>query len=145
MAAPFQEIRPQEQVQPSRPLSPHLTIYHWAPTMIVSITHRATGMALSFGMLVLAAWLVAISNGPDAYQAFYNLAGSPVGILALFGFAWSLGFHFLSGIRHLVWDVGYGFKPATARTASLVIIALSFAIAAGVFALVWTGRAGYLG
>lgn len=136
---------PQEQVQPVRPLSPHLTIYHWAPTMIVSITHRATGVALTAGMLALAAWLVAISNGPDAYQTFYNLAASPLGLLVLFGFAWSLAFHFLNGVRHLAFDIGYGFKPATARMTALLVIALSFALAALVFAVVWTGHAGYLG
>jgi len=135
---------PQEQVQPTRPLSPHLTIYHWAPTMIVSITHRATGVALSVGMLALAAWLVAISNGPDAYQAFYDLAASPPGLVVLFGFAWALAFHFLNGIRHLVWDVGYGFEKETARMSALLVIGLSLLIAAGIFALVWSGRAGYL-
>jgi len=145
MASPLQDSRPQEQGQPARPLSPHLGIYHWAPTMIVSITHRATGVTLSIGMLVLAAWLVAISNGPEAYQAFYYLAASPIGLLALFGFAWSLAFHFFNGVRHLAFDIGYGFKPATARLTALLVAGLSFAIAAAVFALVWTGHAGYLG
>ena len=145
MAAPVQESRPQEQGQRARPLSPHLTIYHWAPTMIVSITHRATGVALSAGMLLLAWWLVAISNGPEGYQGFYTLVGSPIGLLALFGFTWSLAFHTLQGIRHLAWDLGYGFKKETARLTALLVIALSFVIAAAIFALVWTGHAGYLG
>ena len=57
MAAPLQDSRPQQQGRPSKPLSPHLTIYHWAPTMLVSITHRVTGVGLSLGMLVLAWWL----------------------------------------------------------------------------------------
>jgi succinate dehydrogenase / fumarate reductase cytochrome b subunit len=145
MAAPLQESGPQEQRQPVRPLSPHLTIYHWAPTMIVSITHRATGVALSVGMLVLAWWLVAISNGPEGYQGFYNLIGTPLGLLVLFGFTWSLAFHTLQGIRHLAWDLGYGYKKETARLTALLVIALSFVIAAAIFALVWTGHAGYLG
>jgi succinate dehydrogenase / fumarate reductase cytochrome b subunit len=136
---------PQEQGQPVRPLSPHLTIYHWAPTMIVSITHRATGVALSVGVLVLAWWLVAISNGPEGYQGFYELIGTPIGLLALFGFTWSLAFHTLQGIRHLAWDLGYGYKVETARLTALLVIALSFVIAAAIFAFVWTGHAGYLG
>lgn len=135
---------PQAQGQPVRPLSPHLTIYHWAPTMIVSITHRATGVALSVGMLVLAWWLVAISNGPESYGAFYALAGSPLGLLVMFGFTWSLAFHTLQGIRHLAWDLGYGFKKEVARQTALLVIALSLMIAIGIFALVWTGHAGYL-
>jgi succinate dehydrogenase / fumarate reductase cytochrome b subunit len=136
---------PQEQAQPARPLSPHLTIYHWAPTMLVSITHRATGVALSAGMLLLAWWLVAISNGFEGYQGFYDLVGTPVGLLVLFGFAWSLAFHSLNGVRHLAWDLGYGFKKETARLTALLVIILSLVIAAAMFALVWTGHAGYLG
>ena len=113
--------------------------------MLVSITHRATGVALSVGVLVLAWWLVAISNGPEGYQGFYNLVGTPIGLLALFGFTWSLAFHTLQGIRHLAWDLGYGFKKETARLTALLVIALSFVIAAAIFAFVWTGHAGYLG
>ena len=135
----------QAQGHPARPLSPHLTIYHWAPTMIVSITHRATGVALSAGVLVLAWWLVAISNGPEGYQGFYALIGTPIGLLVLFGFTWSLAFHTLQGIRHLCWDLGYGFRKETARLTALLVIALSFLIAAGIFVFVWTGHAGYLG
>jgi succinate dehydrogenase / fumarate reductase, cytochrome b subunit len=136
---------PQAQARPARPLSPHLTIYHWAPTMLVSITHRVTGVGLSVGMLVLAWWLVAISNGPDGYQGFYNLVGSPIGLLAMFGFTWALAFHTLNGIRHLAFDLGYGFKKETARLSALLVIGLSLLVAAAIFALVWTGHAGYLG
>lgn len=136
---------PQKPGVLSRPLSPHLTIYHWAPTMLVSITHRITGVGLSVGALVLAWWLVSISNGPEGYQGFYALAASPIGILALFGFTWALVFHLLQGIRHLFWDFGYGFKKETARLTALLVIGLSLAISAAIFAFVWTGHAGYLG
>lgn len=144
MAAPLPNSGPQKPVVAVRPLSPHLTIYHWAPTMLVSITHRVTGVGLSVGAMVLALWLVAISNGPDGYQAFYGYALSPLGLLVMFGFAWALAFHLLQGIRHLAWDLGYGFKKETARLTALLVIGLSLLIAAGVFALVWTGHAGYL-
>ena len=60
--------------QRPRPLSPHLTIYRWPVTMASSITHRATGIALSAGTVVLAWWLICISNGPEAYQGFLALA-----------------------------------------------------------------------
>jgi len=127
-----------------RPLSPHLTIYRWQVTMLASITHRATGMALSLGTLVLAWWLVSISNGPEGYDSFAEAAGTPIGLLLLFGFTWSLSFHMLNGIRHLAWDLGYGFSKARAtQTGSLVYI-LSLAAAVGIFAFVWTGHAGYL-
>jgi succinate dehydrogenase / fumarate reductase cytochrome b subunit len=130
--------------QTGRPLSPHLTIYHWAATMIVSISHRATGIALSVGALVLAWWLVAISGGPEAYQSFYAAAATPLGLVVLFGFTWSLAFHLLNGIRHLAWDLGYGFLPATAHRSALAVIALSLLLSAGVFAFVWSGHGGYL-
>jgi len=127
-----------------RPLSPHLTIYRWQVTMLASITHRATGMALSVGALVLAWWLVSVSNGPEGYDSFMAVATTPVGLLILFGFAWSLSFHLLNGIRHLAWDLGYGFNKATAtQTGSLVYI-LSLVAALAIFAFVWTGHAGYL-
>jgi succinate dehydrogenase / fumarate reductase cytochrome b subunit len=135
---------PHKPQQAARPLSPHLTIYHWAPTMIVSITHRATGIALSVGALVLAWWLFAISYGPEAYQGFYLFALSPLGLVMMFGFAWSLAFHFLQGIRHLAWDLGYGFAKTTARLTALGVIGLSLLIAFAVLAFVWTGHAGYL-
>lgn len=127
-----------------RPLSPHLTIYRWQVTMLASITHRATGMALAVGALVLAWWLVSISNGPEGYESFMSVAATPVGLVVLFGFAWSLAFHMLNGIRHLAWDMGYGFNKVTAtQTGSLVYI-LSLVLAIGVFAFVWTGHGGYL-
>lgn len=135
---------PQSQAQPARPLSPHLGIYHWAPTMIVSIGHRITGVGLAAGLLVLAWWLVSISNGPDAYQDFYDAAGSPLGLLVLLGFAWALIFHLLQGIRHLAWDLGYGFAKQTARLTALATIGLSLLIAAAIAAFVWGGYAGYL-
>lgn len=141
MAANSQQTSPQK---PGRPLSPHLTIYRWAPTMLVSITHRLTGTALSVGSLVLAWWLVAISNGPEGYQSFYAAAASPLGLMVLFGLTWSLAFHLLNGIRHLAWDMGYGFNKATAQQTAILVIGLSLLLAAGVFALAWTGHAGYL-
>ena len=129
---------------PTRPLSPHLTIWRWQVTMLASIMHRATGMALSAGAIVLAWWLVSISNGPEGYDSFMVYAAMPLGIVVLFGFTWSFAFHFCNGIRHLVWDLGYGFDKHVATRTGFLVFALSFLIAIGVFAFVWTGHAGYL-
>jgi succinate dehydrogenase / fumarate reductase cytochrome b subunit len=74
--------------------------------MALSITHRATGIALSVGTLVLVWWLMAAATGPDAYAAFQNFIGSWFGLLLLFGWSFSLFFHLCTGIRHLVWDTG---------------------------------------
>ena len=127
-----------------RPLSPHLTIWRWQVTMLSSIMHRATGMALSAGAIVLAWWLVSISNGPEGYDSFMVYAAMPLGVIVLFGFTWSFAFHFFNGIRHLAWDLGYGFDKHLATKTGFLVFALSFLIAIGVFAFVWTGHAGYL-
>lgn len=127
-----------------RPLSPHLQIYRWPVTMATSIVHRATGVALAVGTLFLAWWLIALATGPDAYDTFQTLAGSPLGELVLFGFVWSLAFHLLNGIRHLAWDMGYGFAVPTANKTGVLAIALSVLVAIGIFMLGYAAKTGAL-
>jgi len=98
----------------SRPLSPHLSVFRPLITMVMSIVHRITGGALYFGMPFLAWWLIAAATGPDAFATANAFFGSWIGRLILLGFTWSLIHHMLGGIRHLVWDAGYGFDPQTA-------------------------------
>lgn len=95
-----------------RPLSPHMQAYRWSLTMALSIVHRATGIALYFGTLLLAWWLIACAAGPAAYATLQAFTASWIGKLILFGYTWSLMHHMLSGVRHFVWDLGYGFKTA---------------------------------
>ncbi|HEX3485959.1 MAG TPA: succinate dehydrogenase, cytochrome b556 subunit [Micropepsaceae bacterium] len=118
-----------------RPLSPHLQIYRWPITMAASITHRVTGMALTAGTLFLAWWLIAAATGPDAYAVFARVAGNLFGEIVLFGFLWSIAFHLLNGIRHLAWDVGYGFKVPTAKLTAVIVYAGSVLLAGGAFAV----------
>lgn len=125
-----------------RPLSPHLQIYKWSVTMATSITHRITGIGLYAGVVLIAWWLVAASMGPDAYQPFLNAAAHPVGQLVLFGFTWAAAYHLLNGIRHLMWDIGYGFLPKTAMWSGVVVVALSILGAVAVFAWAYTMRMG---
>ena len=96
----------------SRPLSPHLSIYRPMLTMVMSIVHRITGAALYFAMVVLAWWLLAAASGQNAYARVQWFMGSWVGRVILFGLSWALLHHMLGGIRHLIWDVGYGLEPA---------------------------------
>jgi succinate dehydrogenase / fumarate reductase, cytochrome b subunit len=135
---------PQRRAAATRPLSPHLTIYRWPVTMLTSITHRVTGMGLTFGALVLAWWLVSISNGPEGWQSFHAIMDTVPGLLVLFGFTWSLVFHFLNGVRHLAWDLGYGFPKEVSERNSMIILLLSLLGAAVIFAMAWTGHGGYL-
>jgi succinate dehydrogenase cytochrome b subunit len=94
-----------------RPLSPHLQIYRLPLTMVMSGFHRITGFGLYFGTLILAWWLLAAASGPNAYANFEAFIGSLLGRLILFGYTWALIHHLLGGIRHLIWDLGYGFGP----------------------------------
>ncbi len=144
MAASPQQTSPQRPVAAARPLSPHLTIYRWPVTMMTSITHRATGIALSAGLLVLAWWLVSISNGPEGWQSFHAIVDTPIGLVVIFGLTWSLAYHFFSGVRHLAWDLGYGFDKKVSERNSVLVFALSFLSAVAIFAVVWTGHGGYL-
>ena len=119
------------------PLSPYLQIYRWPITMAASLVHRATGIALAVGTLFLTWWLIAAATGPDAYDYFVGWAASPIGRFFLFGFVWSLSFHLLNGIRHLVWDIGYGFKVPTARLTAAIAFGLSLLIALAVFTMAY--------
>jgi succinate dehydrogenase / fumarate reductase, cytochrome b subunit len=125
-----------------RPLSPFLQIYKWSVTMVTSITHRLTGMALYAGTILIAWWLIAASLGLEAYQPFVNAAANPIGQIILFGFTWALAYHLLAGIRHLAWDLGYGFLPKTAMWSGIVVIALSILTAVGVFAWAYSQQLG---
>lgn len=91
-----------------RPLSPHLQVYRLTLTMAMSIAHRITGVALYFGALLLAVWLVAAATSADAYDTFLWLAASPVGWIVSFGLTFSLLHHAIGGIRHLIWDMSLG-------------------------------------
>ena len=90
-----------------RPLSPHLQIYRWQLTSVMSILHRATGVALSAGGVLLVLWLVAAASGPEAYSRFADFLGSWFGIVLLLGWTAALFYHLCNGIRHLVWDTGH--------------------------------------
>jgi succinate dehydrogenase / fumarate reductase cytochrome b subunit len=94
-----------------RPLSPHLQVYRWMLTLAMSIVHRITGVGLYFGSLLLAWWLIAAASGPNAYGRVQWFMGTTIGLLILFGYTWALLHHMLGGIRHLIWDMGYGFGP----------------------------------
>lgn len=105
-----------------RPLSPHLQVYRWPLNMAMSILHRATGMALAVGTLLLVWWLLAAAAGPEAYEAARACIGSWFGRLLLFGWSFALFFHLLNGIRHLGWDTGLGFEIKTAQATGWTIM-----------------------
>jgi succinate dehydrogenase / fumarate reductase cytochrome b subunit len=107
-----------------RPLSPHLQVYRWQLTSVLSVLHRATGIALSVGVLYLALWVICASGGANTYAQFQGFNGSILGRIVLGGWLFCLFYHLFNGIRHLFWDAGYGFEIKDAyRTGSIVVAA----------------------
>ncbi|GEP10302.1 succinate dehydrogenase, cytochrome b556 subunit [Methylobacterium gnaphalii] len=107
----------------AQPLSPHLQIYRWTWTMAMSVFHRITGTALYGGTALVAIWLVALASGPRAYGAVAWFFGSWIGLLILFAYTWVLLHHMLGGLRHFVWDTGYGYdKPKRLGLARATLI-----------------------
>lgn len=106
-----------------RPLSPHLQIYKWQVQMVTSILHRATGIALAVGTLVILWGLLSLAAGADAFEQFKSVVGNPVGLILLFGWTWALFYHLSNGIRHLVQDTGAGYQiPQFVRSSWASII-----------------------
>lgn len=94
----------------SRPISPHIQIYRWQVQMVSSILHRATGIALAVGTVVVVCGLIKLAGGEDDYNRFRGLLGSPIGMLLMLGWSWALFYHLCNGIRHLIQDGGAGFR-----------------------------------
>ena len=113
------------------PLSPHLQIYRLPLTALMSIAHRATGVVLGLGAMVLVWVLAAAANSPETYAIAHQHLGAWYGQIFLFGLVFSLYLHFCNGIRHLFWDVGFGFEleivDITAKLVIFVTLALTVA------------------
>jgi succinate dehydrogenase / fumarate reductase, cytochrome b subunit len=121
------------KVTSNRPLSPHLQIYKLIPTMAISIIHRITGGALYFGTLLVAWWLIAAASGPAYFEFVNAIYGSFLGRLVLFGYTWALMHHMLGGLRHFVWDLGYGYdKDFSTKVAKAMPVA-----SVGLTVLIW--------
>jgi len=110
------------------PLSPHLQIYRWQISSLLSITHRITGVINFLALILIFLWLVALILGEDNYESFLLAINSFFGKFILIGFVWTMCFHILSGIRHLVWDLGYGFEIKTANISGIIVIISSLVL-----------------
>jgi succinate dehydrogenase / fumarate reductase cytochrome b subunit len=108
-----------------RPLSPSLQIYRPQLTSVLSITHRLTGVVLSVGALLLVAWIAAAAAGRDTYAMVDEQIRSPLGLALLFIWTFSLFFHLCNGIRHLLWDAGWGFELRTIYVSGWTVVAAS--------------------
>ena len=109
--------------QTQRPLSPHLQIYKWQVQMVTSILHRATGIALAVGTLLVVWGLLSLAAGEAAFDQFKICMGSPLGMILMIGWTWSLFYHLCNGIRHLIQDAGAGYAIAQfVRSSWLTVI-----------------------
>ena len=114
--------------QGRRPLSPHLQIYRPQITSTLSILHRLTGVGLVLGAVLFAYWIAAAAYGPEAFARANALFASGFGRLVLFGLTFAFFYHFANGIRHLAWDIGYGFEMKTLNLSGIVVVVASIAL-----------------
>ena len=93
--------------------------------MTLSILHRATGVALSAGLLIFVAWLLAAADDAESYARTIDLLGSPLGRIVLVGWTAAFFFHLANGVRHLVWDAGRGFEKSQAQNSAWLVVAFT--------------------
>lgn len=122
-----------------RPLSPHLQIWRWHVTMLTSILHRFTGVALYGAAIAFSAWLMAVAAGPEAYQPVGAALASPIGQALLYLVVAAYAYHLANGVRHLVFDSGAGLKPSDAEATAWFAILFAVAAPFGLWALVTFG------
>ena len=104
------------------PISPHLQIYRWHISSLLSITHRITGVVNLLALILMFVWILTFSFNENNYELFLLTTNSFFGKFILIGFTWSMSFHIFSGIRHLAWDMGYGFEIKTANISGILVI-----------------------
>ncbi|MGH8172463.1 MAG: succinate dehydrogenase, cytochrome b556 subunit [Rhodanobacteraceae bacterium] len=124
----------------ARPLSPHLSVYRWQIQMVTSIVHRVTGIFLAVGTLLVVTGLVTLAWSEAAFADLRAFCASWIGLLLMLGWTWSLAFHLLNGIRHLLQDLGLGYAPAQFVRNSWIVTIASFVLTALIWAFVFAQR-----
>jgi len=99
--------------------------------MTLSILHRVTGLALTAGLIVFAAWLIAAAAGSERYAGYYMLMDTIAGRMLLVGWSFAFFFHLANGIRHLFWDAGYGFEKHQANASAVIAIVAAVVLTLG--------------
>ena len=127
----------------ARPLSPFMLgqYYRFQITSVMSLMHRVSGIVLAFGAFVMAWWLLAVAQGGDAYERASACLSSPFGRIALFGFSLALVYHLLNGIRHLLWDAGWGFKIPQVYKSGYTVLTLAVVFTAAIWFFALRGAA----
>ena len=115
-----------------RPLSPHLQVYRPQLTSVLSITHRASGVVLTTGTIILALWLVSVAIGPETFAVMASIVGHPLG-----QFSVALFYHACNGIRHLSWDLGFGLTIPDVYRSGYVVLGATCVLTALLWFSVW--------
>ena len=121
----------------TRPLSPHLQVYRPQMTSVMSILHRAAGVVLTTGTLIMAVWLVSLALGKEAYDVVVMVIGHPLGQFVLFGYSVALIYHALNGVRHLGWDLGFGLTIPQVYKNGQIVLFLTVVLTMGLWSAVW--------
>lgn len=129
---------PDASAHAERPLSPHLQAYKIfrAMTSGMSIFHRFTGIGLAGGLVVMSAWLVCLAAGPEPYNAYIDIATSPIGRFLFFGWTWILFYHLGCGVRHLMWDAGRWLSLKAIYLSGYVVLAFSALMTLGLWGII---------
>ena len=128
---------------PTRPLSPHLSVYRmYRYTLVTSIANRFAGLALSIGLLLLVSWLVAIAGGARSYARAAQLLTAPLARLVYAALIVAFSYHLVAGIRHLVWDTGRGLERAQSRRSAWLIAVLTLILTLALAYWAFVARAG---
>ncbi|MDX1433767.1 MAG: succinate dehydrogenase, cytochrome b556 subunit [Gammaproteobacteria bacterium] len=125
-----------------RPLSPHLQVYRPQLTSVLSIMHRATGLVLAAGSIVLVYWLLAAASGAEAYATAHSLLASWAGRVIMLGITFSLFYHLCNGIRHLFWDAGKGFELESVYASGWAVVITSVALTLLAWVVAYAMRGG---
>ena len=104
------------------PLSPHIQIYRWHISSLVSISHRITGIINIIAITIICFWVSSLLLGENNYEAINSFLNSFIGKFIILGITWSFLFQILSEIRHLIMDLGYGFEIQTTKITGLIVI-----------------------
>ena len=120
-----------------RPVSPHIQIYRPQLPSMLSILHRVTGLFLVLGLIVICSWLVCVALGEESFQMFNSIGSTLIGKIVFLGLVFSLVYHCFNGIRHLVWDCGYGFELTSVYFSGTIVLLVSIFVTLLVVARIW--------
>ena len=110
----------------NKPLSPHIQIYSWNISSLISISHRITGVINIVALTIICFWIASFLFGNSIYVIIQNILNSFFGKFLVIGITWSFSFQILSEVRHLFWDLGYGFELKTSKISGVIVIFGSF-------------------